>query len=141
MQFALLILLPAVIALPSQLPLRAKEETPPSCDCSGTSPALPGGNGSICQDWRLGPVEIPRKLPLLSFVSDYDRFGGQKPGDFLKKWTNPTSGRWVYPDNDGFCLDQQGRAIVGNMTLEVGTKVDRFGSEGGESESFILRLS
>ena len=37
----------------------------------------------------------------------------------------------MYPPANGFQLDREGRAILGNMTLGKGTKVDRFGSEYG----------
>ncbi|KAG8533594.1 uncharacterized protein KY384_001334 [Bacidia gigantensis] len=102
------------------------------CDCHGTNNTGVKGKDSICNDPRLGPKELPKKLPLLSFVSDYDRFGGQKPGDFLAKWTNATTGWWVYPEKDGYYLDLNGNPIVGNMTLQVGALVDRFGEETGK---------
>ena len=104
-----------------------------SCNCENTNSTGPRTNPpSICNDARLGPEELPRKLPLLSFVSDYDRFGGLTPGQFLAKWTNSTTGRWIYPPKDGFHLDVYGNPILGNLTLEVGTLVDRFGSESGK---------
>ncbi|CAD6593207.1 MAG: hypothetical protein ASARMPRED_007159 [Alectoria sarmentosa] len=67
---------------------------------------------------------------LMCFVSDYDRFGGQTPGDFLKQWTDE-DGYYVYPPQNGFQLNVAGQPILGNMTLQNGTKVDRFGSEYG----------
>lgn len=73
---------------------------------------------------------MPRTFPLLSFVSDYDRFGGQTPGAFLERWTD-AQGKYVYPPSNGFQLDGAGKPILGNMTLRAGTKVDRFGSEYG----------
>lgn len=85
----------------------------------------------MCRDPRLGPRRLPRRFPLLSFVSDYDRFGGQTPGEFLKKWTDPSSGSYRYPPSDGFHLDTAGNPIKGNLTLAVGTQIDRFGSEYG----------
>ena len=66
----------------------------------------------------------------MSFVSDYDRFGGETPGVFLSKWTNP-DGSYKYPPQNGFQLTVTGQPILGNMTLLPGTKVDRFGSEYG----------
>lgn len=104
---------------------------PATCNCTGTNNTGPAGKPYICRDPRLGPRLLPKKFPLLSFVSDYDRFGGQRPGQFLDRWTDPKTGWYVYPPKNGFCLDQSGEPIVGNMTLEVGTKVDRFGSEYG----------
>ena len=104
---------------------------PATCNCTGTNNTGPAGKPYICRDPRLGPRLLPKKFPLLSFVSDYDRFGGQRPAQFLDRWTDPKTGWYVYPPKNGFCLDQSGEPIVGNMTLEVGTKVDRFGSEYG----------
>ena len=109
------------------------ETIPATCKCDGTKRDLTiDGKPYICRDKRLGPRLLPKKFPLLSFVSDYDRFGGQAPGDFLAKWTNSSDGWYIYPPKNGFCLDQAGNPIVGNMTLQVGTKVDRFGSETGK---------
>ena len=71
-------------------------------------------------------------MPLLSFVSDYDRFGGLTPGAFLERWINKTTGNYTWPKNQGFQLDISGKPINASMILEVGTKVDRFGGEGGE---------
>ena len=92
----------------------------------------------ICHDPRLGPARLPKTFPLLSFVSDYDRFGGQTPGAFLKRWTDK-DGRYQYPPQNGFQLDSAGRPILGNMTLLSGTKVDRFGSEYGKGLATKLR--
>ncbi|KAL8710652.1 MAG: hypothetical protein Q9220_004876 [cf. Caloplaca sp. 1 TL-2023] len=109
--------------------------TAAACSCTGTNDTgSPSGTPYICRDPRLGPVQLPTVFPLLSFISDYDRFGGQQPGDFLKNWTDARTGNYRYPPQNGYQLDLQGKAIQGNMTLEVGTKVDRFGSEYG---SFI----
>jgi hypothetical protein len=103
-----------------------------SCDCTGT---LDGGEAAetyICRDSRLGPKVLPRKLPLGTFVSDYDRFGGLAPGNFLKKWT-ASDGTYIYPPQNGFQLNTDGAAINGTMLLQTGALVDRFGSEYGES--------
>jgi hypothetical protein len=101
-----------------------------ACDCTGT---LNGGESAetyICSDSRLGPKVLPRRLPLGTFVSDYDRFGGLTPGDFLKKWT-AADGSYVYPPQNGFQLNVDGAAINGTMVLQTGALVDRFGSEYG----------
>ena len=66
-------------------------------------------------------------------MSDYDRFGGETPGNFLKRWTD-NNGYYVYPPQNGFQLNDAGQPILGNMTLLNGTKVDRFGSEYGMVE-------
>lgn len=106
------------------------EIIPATCDCTGTKNAGPTGWPYICHDSRLGPRCLPRKYPLLSLVSDYDRFGALTPGQFLARWTKP-GGHFDYPSDNGFSLDLSGKPILGNMTLEVGTKVDRFGGENG----------
>ncbi|KAL8798226.1 MAG: hypothetical protein Q9182_006851 [Xanthomendoza sp. 2 TL-2023] len=99
-----------------------------TCDCTGTNNTGPRGVSYICRDPRLGPAHVPKEFPLLSIVSDYDRFGGLTPGAFLKRWTDAETGKYVYPPKNGFHLNRAGEAIVGTMRLEVGTKVDRFGS-------------
>ncbi|KAL6718580.1 hypothetical protein ACLMJK_004672 [Lecanora helva] len=103
-----------------------------NCDCSNTNPSrTPTNPPTICNDVRLGPVELPQRAPLLSFVSDYDRFGNDTPGQFLAKWTDSSTGKWRWPEGDGFSLDITGKPIKGSMILKVGTEVDRFGSENG----------
>lgn len=108
-----------------------------TCDCTGTNDTGKAGAAYICRDPRLGPKRLPRRFPLLSFVSDYDRFGGETPGAFLEKWTK--DGFYVYPPQDGFQLTTTGQAIMGNMTLLPGTKVDRFGSEHGMLDGYIRK--
>lgn len=121
---------------PNPLLLLPQTQPPPTpldnCDCTGTNDTGNSGVSYICHDPRLGPAHVPRTFPLLSFVSDYDRFGGETPGAFLKRWTD-AEGRYVYPPRNGFQLDGGGEPILGNMTLAAGTKVDRFGSEYGMS--------
>ena len=131
---SLLLLLPLTssLALPSQQSHFSSTGDDSTCDCSGTSPGNRTDPPTICDDSRRGPVHLPAKLPLLSFVDDYDRFGTDTPGVFLQKWTNATTGRWIYPASDGFSLDVNGNPILGNMTLIPGTKVDRFGYESGK---------
>ncbi|KAH6984564.1 hypothetical protein BGZ61DRAFT_455988 [Ilyonectria robusta] len=102
----------------------------PSCDCTGTKNGGKEAKSYICRDSRLGPAKLPRKLPLGTLVSSYDRFGGLKPGEFLAQWTD-ANGNYVYPPQNGFQLDAKGNAINGTMVLEPGTLVDRFGSEYG----------
>lgn len=56
-----------------------------------------------------------------------DRFGGPSPGDFLAKWRYTSNGKWRYPVENGFLLDVYGLPIMGNLSLAVGTTVDRLG--------------
>lgn len=105
-----------------------------TCNCTGTTSSganSSGANVYICGDRRLGPVQLPTAIPLSGLVSDYDRFGGeQQPGGFLARWTD-AQGAYIYPPKNGFQLDKTGDPILGNMTLQPGTRVDRFGSQYG----------
>lgn len=112
--------------------------TPDTCDCHDTKNISADRGIFICGDRRLGPIQLPKKFPYVSIVSDYDRFGGKPPGVFLKNWWNTTSNTWFWPKNDGFYLDQNKNAIKGNMVLSVGTLVDRFGHEGGMYRQSVL---
>ncbi|KAH6884389.1 hypothetical protein B0T10DRAFT_517733 [Thelonectria olida] len=102
----------------------------PTCDCTGTINGGKAAASYICRDSRLGPKVLPQMLPLGTFMSDYNRFGGLKPGEFIAKWTDD-KGAFKYPPQNGFQLDATGKAINGTMVLQVGTLVDRFGSEYG----------
>lgn len=109
----------------------------PGCDCKGVPVPPPGTPRNVtapylCSDRRLGPKRLPRRLPLGSFVASYDRLGGSKtPAEFLRLWTGP-DGSYKYPPQNGFQLDVNGNAINGSLQLEVGTLLDRFGSEYGK---------
>ena len=92
----------------------------------------------ICGDKRLGPKDLPKGLTLGEIVLHYNRFGGKTPGEFLKKWTGHGDS-YRYPPLNGFQLDIDGVPILGNMTLTVGTKVDRFGNEHGMSYAVIFK--
>lgn len=101
------------------------------CDCKGTNDTGSTGAMSICRDPRLGPVQLPTVFPLLSFITDYNRFGGKQPGEWIERWTYKENGSLTYPPEDGFQLDVKGKPIQGNLTIQLGTKLDRFGSEYG----------
>ena len=102
------------------------------CDCTGDMVKVdPQQTDSICGDPRLGPIRVPAFLPVISLVSDYDRFGIFSPGEFLQKYWDGASSQWKYPEGDGFNNDNAGKSIRGIMTLYPGTLVDRFGSEKG----------
>ncbi|KAL5361196.1 hypothetical protein BJX96DRAFT_82351 [Aspergillus floccosus] len=85
----------------------------------------------VCGDPRLGPVKLPKKFPLSTELATYARFGNLCPFEFLAKWTYPSNGSYHYPDSNGFVLSNDEQPILGNVTLPVGRKVDRFGGEGG----------
>ncbi|KAI4208451.1 MAG: hypothetical protein LQ349_009709, partial [Xanthoria aureola] len=104
--------------------------TAAACSCANTNDTgATTGSAYICRDPRLGPTQLPTVFPLLSFVSNYDRFGGLQPGEFLARWTDNATGNYRYPPQNGFQLDLGGRPILGNMSLLPGMQVDRFGSE------------
>ena len=103
--------------------------------CDGTAFNRTLAHEFVCGDSRLGPLRLPRRLPLSSVVGFYDRFGGLCPGEFLAAWFNATSGWWNYPPQDGFSLSAGGGPIEGNLILAKGTLIDRFGSEFGRFAS------
>ena len=127
--------------------LGTSDVTSDSCNCTGTMPNKTAGLGYICHDPRLGPTCLPRIWPLLSLVSDYNRFGRLTPGAFLNKWTYPKGSidyknrsneyKWRYPGQDGFQLDIDNQSIARNMTLLPGILVDRFGDEKGTVRPYL----
>ena len=105
------------------------------CDCAGIVPDAKYPNKSvqaICGDMRLGPRRLPALLPLISIVSNYDRFGVLTPAAFLQTYWNSDKHSWKYPDGHGFSLDANKNEVAGKMALKFGTLVDRFGSETGQ---------
>ncbi|CAM6105954.1 unnamed protein product [Calypogeia fissa] len=116
----------------SSTPLAASGD---SCNCDGTIYGEKDPELYICGDERLGPINWPNKLPLRSFVTDYNRFGGLTPGEFLEKWIQREGryeGKYLYPGDFGFSLDITGTPMNRTMVLEVGSLVDRFGDESGK---------
>jgi hypothetical protein len=104
--------------------------------CQGTNYNSSLLDQYICGDQRLGPVTLPRTVPLGFLVDIYDRFGGTCPGDFLETWYDPHggwngTGDWRWPPDSGFSLDVKGEEISANLTLTPGTLIDRFGFETG----------
>ncbi|KAF7719930.1 Uncharacterized protein PECH_005787 [Penicillium ucsense] len=93
----------------------------------------------VCGDPRLGPVKAPTMFPLNNELRSYERFGNLCPASFLQKWAGSTSANatYQYPPANGFITTTAGDPIIGNATLPVGQKLDRFGSEYG---SFLAPL-
>ncbi|KKK15211.1 hypothetical protein P175DRAFT_0511463 [Aspergillus ochraceoroseus IBT 24754] len=87
----------------------------------------------VCGDSRLGPVKYPSKFPLRNELRTYSRFGSLCPAEFLEKWATSVDpdGSYVYPSSNGFVINTSKNPIIGNATLPVGQKLDRFGSEYG----------
>ncbi len=113
-----------------------------TCICKGAVPAAGApATDHLCDDKRLGPKQLPTKLPLGSFVASYNRLGSDDVSveQFLATWTGP-DGRYKYPPQNGFTLDVNGDAVNGTLQLEVGTLLDRFGSERGK-RLYLLPLS
>lgn len=94
--------------------------------CEGTNQV---DDKFVCGDPRLGPKRLPRRMPLSDITHPYKRFGDLCPSAFLAKWT--VNGSYAYPPANGFQLNTAGQPIQGNMTMLVGTLLDRFGSEYG----------
>ncbi|KAF4341876.1 hypothetical protein FBEOM_4193 [Fusarium beomiforme] len=134
------IFLSSLLATGLALYIPQEDITSKECDCSGD---LVQKNKSlqniyICGDERLGPTALPINLPLSTFVTGYDRFGGLSPNEFLEKWWDNTmrpDGKrpigWKYPFKNGFELDDDERPIKANLVLKPGTLVDRFGEPTG----------
>lgn len=78
----------------------------------------------------MGPVIPPTEFPLSTELRTYARFGNLCPYEFLSKWTLP-GGNYSLPPSNGFVLNTMSQPVLGNSTLPVGQKLDRFGSEGG----------
>lgn len=92
----------------------------------------------ICGDDRLGPTHLPTHLPLDPLFDIYSRTGALCPGPFITAYWNDSIGQtgwWNYPTNLGYSLNEQGEPIKGNISLPVGTLIDRFGGEGGNFSS------
>ncbi|KAL2215632.1 hypothetical protein M432DRAFT_642650 [Thermoascus aurantiacus ATCC 26904] len=136
---SVLLLLPrSAFALPQRL--QERNYTLPTRRCPTPCAGTTFQNESyVCGDPRLGPVELPKKFPLSTELATYARFGTLCPDEFLRKWAPPgdAGARYTYPPSNGFVLDTDGRPIMGNATLPVGAKLDRFGSEYG---SFLSPL-
>jgi hypothetical protein len=125
---------PATQLTTQKAPNKAQYKFPDHCypnPCAG----IPSQNETyVCGDPRLGPVQAPKKFPLDNELQSYERFGGLCPATFLEKWAGSTdsSATYKYPPANGFVINTAGDPILGNATLAVGQKVDRFGSEYGK---------
>jgi hypothetical protein len=54
-------------------------------DCTGVEPTEED-QGYLCDNWRLGPKELPTNGSVAGMVKGYDRLGGEKtPKAFLDK--------------------------------------------------------
>lgn len=136
----LVLLAPLLCSTTSILTDRSVSTNTSSCNCEDVEEVSGTGRNeelskSICNNFNLGPVDLPQKLPLLSLVSNYKRFNGYTPAQFLEQWQNYSNTdeyAYLYPPEDGFLLDNDGNPIKGEVVLQPGEMLDRFGSEGGE---------
>ncbi|PYH43745.1 TNT domain-containing protein [Aspergillus saccharolyticus JOP 1030-1] len=84
----------------------------------------------ICNNRLLGPANFSPASNFTSFFVDWHPLDSQCPRDWLCTWTNFTAGPYnntgyIYPQNDGF------KGCAETVTLQVGTRVDRFGTPTG----------
>jgi len=105
----------------------------PQCPnyCDGTAFNTSLTDTYVCGDARLGPRKLPTGIVLGDLVDDYKPFGNLCPGQFLAKWYNNTAGSYNYPPQAGFQLNTNNLPIEGNITLPLGSQIDRFGTEFG----------
>ncbi|KAK4227467.1 hypothetical protein QBC38DRAFT_536530 [Podospora fimiseda] len=140
MKFLAFLPLLSILSLSNAFPINLEiTKSSPTCGLKNT-PAYCAGTGYnisqitkyLCGDPRLGPQFLPQIDPVLSPLFDiYDRFGGLCPGQFIEAWFNTTTKWWNYPLLNGFAKTDDNVPIQGNVTLAVGTLIDRFGGEGG----------
>ncbi|KAJ5302431.1 hypothetical protein N7476_009230 [Penicillium atrosanguineum] len=128
-----------IAALPTTAQRAADYKIPAHCGSDPCAGITSTNTTYVCGDYRLGPVKTPRKFPLNNELRTYERFGELCPVEFLKKWagSSDSSDSYEYPPSNGFVINSAGAAILGNITLPVDQKLDRFGSEYG---SFLAAL-
>ncbi|MFF0815729.1 TNT domain-containing protein [Rhodococcus sp. NPDC003318] len=103
----------------------------------GSSDLL-GGAGCSAEyfdgDKRLGPQTLSDQFPVADQLADYRRTGDLTPEQFLAEYWDPTvlpAGSYKYPPKNGYVLDGSGNPRRVEGRLDVGTLIDRYGSEGG----------
>ncbi|WP_433355437.1 TNT domain-containing protein [Microtetraspora malaysiensis] len=83
---------------------------------------------------NLGPLNLPQNGWLAKILKGYVPFGGLQSMAFIDRyWNEPASG-WRYPTDFGFAHSGgygNGKPLISSVVLLVGTKLDRFGGEGG----------
>ena len=98
--------------------------------CRAGTPPTAEPTGSFYADrGELGPEQLPRDEPAGSLMTGYRRFGGMSKEAFSGRYR--TSQGWVYPPEDGFLI-LRGVAVRYQQTMVEGTRIDRFGYEGGQ---------
>jgi nicrotizing toxin Mtb-like protein len=82
-------------------------------------------------DRRLGPERLPSLGPVGMQLFGYDRTGGRPVEDFLGEFYDAGADTWRYPPAGGYVIGYGGEPIVWSETLDVGERIDRYGSEYG----------
>ncbi|GAA4484826.1 hypothetical protein GCM10023094_38780 [Rhodococcus olei] len=105
---------------------------------SAGSSDLLGGHGCsealFNGDRRLGPQTLSDQFPVADQLDGYKRTGDLSPDEFLAKYWDPNAipvASYRYPPENGYVLDGSGKPRRTKSQLDVGTLIDRYGSEGG----------
>ncbi|HEY5854978.1 MAG TPA: TNT domain-containing protein [Aldersonia sp.] len=105
---------------------------------SAGSSDLLGGQGCSKEyfngDRRLGPQTLSDQFPVADQLDGYRRTGDLSPDEFLTKYWDPTvvpAGSYKYPPEQGYVLDGSGKPRRTQGQVDIGTLIDRYGSEGG----------
>jgi hypothetical protein len=99
----------------------AGRPTPPN-ECSTTS---------FRNDPLLGPAELPTIGVVAREVRAYRRTGFYPPNLFLARYTDPVTGKYVFPPYNGFAVGPYDRPIIHVQNLLPGARIDRYGAETG----------
>jgi hypothetical protein len=70
-------------------------------------------------------------------LGGYEQFGGVCPQDYFHHWFSDTNNHYINPPGNGFLQDAYNRSIYTEVTIPVGTLLDRF---GGLNASFLSIL-
>ncbi|MDP9796728.1 hypothetical protein J2S43_005240 [Catenuloplanes nepalensis] len=95
---------------------------------AGTPPAAEPTGEFYSDRGELGPEQLPGDEPAGSLMTGYRRFGGMSRDAFTGRYR--TARGWVYPPEDGFLI-LRGVAVRYEQTMIAGTRIDRFGYDGG----------
>ncbi|KAH8703780.1 hypothetical protein BGW36DRAFT_444309 [Talaromyces proteolyticus] len=91
----------------------------------------------VCGDNRLGPVDLPSEPPIAEMLGGYEQFGGLCPRDYFYHWFSDINQHYINPPGNGFLLDAYNRSMYTEVTIPVGTLLDRF---GGLNASYLSIL-
>ncbi|NDZ93857.1 TNT domain-containing protein [Streptomyces sp. SID6673] len=84
---------------------------------------------------RYGPQTFSTQPPTGRQLAGYQRFGSYTGVDaarnFDEKYYDADAKWWIYPPEQGYVLDRNKQPIKHKKTLPVGTRMDRYGGEGG----------